>query len=484
MKSKIVLFLSLASIFFTFFIAPKIQAQDEGVLSSLEESITKLVESVKPSLVTIKAPRSKEVQIYLDALKKSVKEKKEIKKEIKTFVGSGIVLSEDGNILTTASTVGGNDKFEVEFLDGRKFEATLAGRDDEENIAIIKVQPKGSFVPAKLGNSDKLKEGSWVIVVGNSYGLPNAVAMGVINGIREDGLIQMSANVSPGNSGGPVLNSSGKVVGIVSAKVSEPSLFYFDALKGNVGISIEENEKSLKTYSGSVDLPTSGISIAIPINKVKTLADEIIAHGGKKSGYLGIYPEDLDEDTKDELGIEEGVIITGVVEDGPAEKAGIEDEDVIIEFNGIKVKTASQLRKMIQKAKPEERVKLKIVRDGKEKILSVEIGESKGLYSIFQGPDGKAFGFTLPEPALPPQTELQEIPSIPVPTYKYWDKEKSQEVYDKLKEEIDKLKEQMDKLNQELQRLQEEKLKETKEKVKKINSQMKTLLEKSLRDST
>jgi S1-C subfamily serine protease len=206
------------------------------VLSSLEDDITSLVESVKPSLVTIETATS------------AVKGKRS-KNIPSTFVGSGIIYTSDGYILTSASVVGRMRSFKVTLPHNKWVRGKLVGTDEESNLAVLKVETIG-LTPAKLGDSDKIKVGSWLTVVGNSYGLPNAVALGLVNGVREDGFIQMSANVSPGNSGGPVLDTHGRVIGLVSAKLSESS--YISAM---TFYSDKNNKRAIYVPPREIQIP-------------------------------------------------------------------------------------------------------------------------------------------------------------------------------------------------------------------------------------
>lgn len=393
----------------------------QGVLESLEKNITGLVEEIRPSLVTIEA------EIYPS-------EKKKIS-SLTSFVGSGVIYSPDGYILTTSSVAGGMQDFKVTLSNKKEYKAKLVGTDLQTNLAILKVDTK-VLSKAKFGNSDRVKDGSWVTVVGNSYGLPTSVSFGIVNGIREDGTIQMSVNVSPGNSGGPVLNIKGEVIGLVSAKLSETS--YLDALR----LYEEKERRVIAIPPTQIEIPSSGISLAIPINQVRKKADWIIKHGTSiEKGYLGVYLGDLDYDIKKEYGIKEGVLITGVVEDSPADKAGFEDEDVVIEFNQQKVKDSDHFRKLIGDSQPEDVVRLRIIREGEKKILTAKLGSSGSIYSYWK--------------------EKTIIPSIKIPEIKIrYDEAKGE--YDEaqakmLEEEFKKiLNKSLDNFKEELKRLEKE----------------------------
>jgi len=406
-------------------------------LSSLEEEITGLVESIKPSLVTIEA----EVKGLREARKKNVPS---------SFVGSGVVYTADGYILTTASVVGRMKTFKVTLPSQKSLKGKLVGVDQESNLAVIKVEAAG-LTPAKLGDSDKVKVGSWLTVVGNSYGLPNAVALGLVNGLREDGFIQMSANVSPGNSGGPVLDTYGRVIGIVSAKLSEPSYigamtFYTDE-KGKATMTIPSRE---------IEIPSSGVSLALPANKVKTVAEQIIKHGTVKRGYLGIYPQDLSEALHQKYSSRIGVLVTEVVKGSPAEKAGLSDGDLIIEFGGTEVIGGSHIRELIKKEVAGSQVELKVLRDGKISDLTAVLGEAKPAFAYSWEPSAVA-----PQPP-----ELQMVESYYEKAYEdylqqveSWPQLGTASLYE-VQTELEKLKADIKKLNEELQRLKLEKLKE------------------------
>ena len=400
-------------------------------LSSLEDDITSLVESIKPSLVTIET----------ESYSRSLGKRKGLDIPA-TFVGSGIIYTSDGYILTTASVVGGMEIFKVTLPNRKVMKGKLVGTDDQSNVAVLKVEVKG-LSPAKLGNSDKVRVGSWLTVVGNSFGLPNAVALGLVNGLREDGFIQMSANVSPGNSGGPVLDIHGDVIGLVSAKLSEPS--YINA------VSIYEDKSGKQVFTippRQIELPSSGVSLALPINKVKIIADDIIKHGSVERGYLGIYPQDLDEETLEKYNIDKGVLVSEVVKESPAEDAGLSEDDIILEFEGKEPEDVKELRYLILQTKPNQKVKIKTLRDGKKTELTAILGKAKPQYG-YSWREGEAYN--------------QLIEQMQRSTYNLKEQLKTQnqqEAYNRLKEELKRLNKEMERLNRELERLKQEKSKE------------------------
>lgn len=430
------LFLWLVVCAFLLSWAEPVHAQRKA-LSLLEEEITGLVESIKPSLVTIEA----EVRALKRAKKRSVPS---------SFVGSGIIYTSDGYILTTASVVGRVKIFKVTLPSQKSVEGKLVGVDKESNLAVLKVEA-GGLTPAKLGDSDKIKVGSWLTLVGNSYGLPSAVALGLVNGLREDGFIQMSANVSPGNSGGPVLDTYGRVIGIVSAKLSEPSYisamtFYSDK-KGKATITIPSRE---------IEIPSSGVSLALPTNKFKVIAEQIIKHGTVKRGYLGIYPENLDEALHRRYNRSTGVLVTEVVEGSPAQKAGLSNGDLIIEFGGTEVVDGSHIRELIKTEEAGTQVELKVLRDGEVNDVIAVLGEAKPVFSYTWEPKVVA-----PEPP-----EIRMVESYYEKAYDDYLQEvegwprQDKMLLDELQEKVNKLKLDMKKLSEELERLKLEKSKE------------------------
>ncbi len=354
------------------------------VLKSLEEDIGILVESIKPSLVTV---QTKRIMPLPPGSYKGTYRKEEIMGAAPVLIGSGIVYDKDGYILTTASVIGGKERFTVTLPDGREVEGRLVGTDPDYKLAVLKVDAKG-LTPARLGNSDVLKAGSWLTIVGNSYGMPSAVALGLMNGKREDGFLQMSADVSPGNSGGPVLNTKGEVIGLVSAKVTERSFI------GNIEIMrFWEESRGVSISPGQLDLPTSGVSLAIPMNdEVKEKTRQIVKHGTIRRGYLGVYINNLNEKELKEREIESGVMVERVEKDSPADKAGLVDGDVIASYDDKKVESAEQLSRAIKKTPPQTQVNVGISRDGKMKNLKVTLGESESKnidpFSIFLGQEG------------------------------------------------------------------------------------------------
>lgn len=267
--------------------------------------------------------------------------------------GSGFIISEDGYILTNNHVVGEADKIVVTLRDGKEHQAKLVGTDPGSDVALIKIDAE-KLPTIELGDSDALEIGEWVIAVGSPFGLQATVTVGVVSaksrgvGITQyEDFIQTDAAINPGNSGGPLLNVDGKAVGINTAIFSQSGGYM-------------------------------GIGFAIPVNMAKSILNQLKETGKVTRGYLGIimHPEKISSDLAEAFGLKStnGVLITEVVPDSPAEKAGLERRDVIIKMNDQNVEDWQSFRNAIAMLKPGTRIDLTVVRDGKQKKATVEIG--------------------------------------------------------------------------------------------------------------
>jgi serine protease Do len=277
-------------------------------------------------------------------------------------LGSGIIIDKDGYILTNEHVVAGASEIKVKLSDGREFNAQVKGSDYRSDLAIIKVEAKD--LPAiKLGDSDKLRIGEWVVAIGNPFGFAienpePTVTVGVVSalgryvsalGRRErsyDDLIQTDAAINPGNSGGPLVNLNGEVIGINTA---------------------------IFTTSGGYQ----GIGFAIPVNKAKKILAKLLKGEKILYGWLGVSIQDLNEDLRNYFGIKErqGVIVLKVYKDSPAESAGFKEGDLILSFNAQTIKTTRDLVKLVSSFTVGEPASLRILRSGKEMNLEVKIGK-------------------------------------------------------------------------------------------------------------
>ena len=271
--------------------------------------------------------------------------------------GSGVILQNNGYIVTNNHVVDGADELEVTLYDNRKFKAKLIGVDKSTDLAVIKIEDND--LPAiNIGNSDKAKVGEWVLAVGNPFNLTSTVTAGIISAkgrninIIEDAykiesFIQTDAAVNPGNSGGALVDINGNLLGINTAIASQTGSF-------------------------------AGYSFAIPVNMMQKIVDDLIQHGEVQRGLIGVSIQDLDNEIADDLGlnITEGVHIIEVMEDGAAKEAGLLSDDIIIGVDNKDIKNTPQLQELVGRGRPGDKVKLNINRSGKQQDIVVTLKKS------------------------------------------------------------------------------------------------------------
>jgi len=270
-------------------------------------------------------------------------------------LGSGVIVSKDGYVLTNNHVVDDADELTVELENKESYSAKVVGRDPQTDIAVIKI--KADELPvASLGNSDSARIGQWVIAVGNPFNLSHTVTAGIIsakgrssigNLAQYEDYIQTDASINPGNSGGALADLDGNVIGINTA-------IYSPNGSGNVGIGF-----------------------AVPINMAKSIMHSLIAHGKVERGYLGVTIQDVDPKLAKSFDLKstEGALIGGVQSDGPAEKAGLKVGDVIVEFNGKKITNRDQLSMVVAEASPKSTAEVKVMRDGKPMTFNITLVE-------------------------------------------------------------------------------------------------------------
>ncbi len=274
-------------------------------------------------------------------------------REPRTAQGSGFIISADGYILTNNHMVQGAEKVEIELTDGRKFTAKIIGTDSDSDVAVIKID--ASDLPhLELADSDTLEVGEWVLAIGNPLGLSHTVTAGIVSAKGRSGFgladfenfIQTDAAINFGNSGGPLINLDGKVVGINTA------------IAGSTG--------------------NIGIGFAIPINMAKHAYEQLVKGGTVERGWLGVGIMDLTDETAPFFGLEKnakGVLISEVFEDSAAEKAGLKHNDVVLELNGEPVESRDAFRNQVAMLKPGSRINLVVWRDRKRKPITVKLGK-------------------------------------------------------------------------------------------------------------
>jgi S1-C subfamily serine protease len=327
-----------------------------SVLQVLEREMRAIVDAVSPSVVTIRATRSAIGDDSPDARAHGMS------------VGSGIVLDSTGLILTAPSVVLGADDYWIETLDGRLFQAVMVGASDD--VAVLQVRKGADFVPARLGEPTDLGVGSFIASLGNSYGFAGGAAWGEVNGFRPDGTIQLALGVSPGNTGGAVVNTRGLVVGMVKAKVAEP--FYLDGMYCRTG----EQNTPIQIPARRLELPTSPVSLAVPIQTAVREAKRILEAGTEARAYVGVYVDDLTGWYALHFKTTDGVLVTGVVNRTPAERSGLQQADVITSVDGVRVTSVQQFRQLVSQATPGQRMQFDIIRGGQALRLMVETGRS------------------------------------------------------------------------------------------------------------
>jgi len=291
-------------------------------------------------------------------------------------LGSGFIFSDEGYVLTNHHVVGDADKIVVRLSDGREFGAKIVGSDPRSDVAIIKLE-KGKDLPVlPLGDSDALEVGEWVMAIGNPFGLSHTLTVGVVSakgrtsvGITDyEDFIQTDAAINPGNSGGPLINMKGEAVGINSAIFSKSGGYM-------------------------------GIGFAIPINMVKSIKDQLVTAGKVSRGYLGVSIQDITSELKEtfDLKTTEGVLVSDVSKDSPADKAGLKQGDVVVEFNDRKVENTGQFRNLVSLTPPGSKANLVVIRDGKEIELPVKLAtlEQASIAGVTQTDAMEKLGFTV-----------------------------------------------------------------------------------------
>ncbi|MEA3330078.1 MAG: Do family serine endopeptidase [Campylobacterota bacterium] len=270
---------------------------------------------------------------------------------VQRSLGSGVIISKDGYIVTNNHVVEGADKIKVSIAgDKKEYEAKLIGRDEKSDIAIIKIEVK-NLNAVTFYNSDDVKVGDIVFALGNPFGVGETITQGIVSatsrssvGIVEyEDFIQTDASINPGNSGGALINSAGNLIGINAAIISRSG--------GNVGIGF-----------------------AIPSNMVTSIATQLISNGKFTRAYLGVTITDVSEDMSNFYDNKFGALITSIEEDTPALKAGLKRGDLIVAINNKEIEGASELKNIIGSYSPDKTIKIKFLRDKKIYVKNVKLG--------------------------------------------------------------------------------------------------------------
>ena len=345
----------LSLLFYT--ITPSIA--NENLLQLLEKEFQKVVTDTRSAVVKVVA-----TQRIPPNAEKPVFTRQEI--------GSGIVIDTTGHVVTTTFEMEIPSQIEVTFNNGVVSPAELIGTDIFTDIAVLRVA-EAPLVPVKWGDSSKIDTGSWVVTIGSSYGQSPIISFGIVGGwdtlpnqlCRE--LIKINAAVTPGNSGGAVINTSGEIVGMILAVLTEPpdttdsladTLFQKEVPPDIAQFFVQEQPQESRTQE---------ITFAMPIETVRAVAEEIIEHGKVARGWLGV-----------EVDVGEfGVFVTGVVAGSPAHESGLLPRDLILEFNEVPIRSYDELLRCVVSERPATKIQIKIGRNGTEQHCAVILGEKE-----------------------------------------------------------------------------------------------------------
>ena len=275
--------------------------------------------------------------------------------EPSSSLGSGVLVSPEGYILTNHHVISDADDIDVALSDGRKVKAQVIGSDPETDIAVLKIEAKKLPTPITLGKVESVHVGDVVLAIGNPFGVGQTVTSGIVSALGRDhvgintfeNFIQTDAAINPGNSGGALIDTRGNLIGINTAIYSN--------------------------NGGSM-----GIGFAIPVNLAKQVMESILANGSVTRGWIGVEPQNLSKELSESLGLPanaEGVLISGVLEGGPAARGGIKPGDVLITVNGNPIKDVRSLLNQIAQISPGNDAKLTILRKGKEMELIAQTGK-------------------------------------------------------------------------------------------------------------
>lgn len=355
---------------------PKISQESVDLLTRTGRAMAEVTAAVKPGIVNILTTRTVKVGSGQDPFLDDPffkrffgdqfgRQKQQPREQKSSGLGSGVIVSPEGYIITNSHVVKDADEIKVTLTDKREFIGKIIGSDLKTEIAVVKIDATG-LPTVPWGNSDKVQVGEVVLAVGNPFGLNQTVTMGIVSalgranvGIADyEDFIQTDAAINPGNSGGALVNVKGEVVGINTA---------------------------IYSTSGGYQ----GIGFAIPSNMVKSIMESLIKKGKVVRGWLGVSIQKITPDLAKQFDLKDevGALVGDVVEDGPAEKAGLQRGDIIFEYDGKKIEEPSILRNMVANTLPGEQHTIKVLRDGKARSMTITIGElpSDAQHSVEAG---------------------------------------------------------------------------------------------------
>tara|TARA_Y100000590_G_scaffold117605_1_gene134442 strand:+ start:2803 stop:3891 length:1089 start_codon:yes stop_codon:yes gene_type:complete len=322
----------------------------EGKAKNAPESFADLAEKLMPSVVNISTTQTIKTQTSPfpfqfppgSPFEDMFKEFQKPTERKATSLGSGFIIGKDGTVVTNNHVIANADDIIVK-INNKEYEAQVLGADPYSDVAVLKIKSSEKFKPVEFGNSDKARVGDWVMAIGNPFGLGGTVTSGIIsarnrdiNLTRYDDFIQTDASINQGNSGGPLFNMNGDVIGINTAIISP---------------------------SGA----SSGIGFAIPSNTASNIINQLIKFGETKRGWLGVRIQLVTKEIAEAQKLNEprGALIAGVSENSPAAKSGIKTGDIILEFDGKKIQTMRNLPRIVANTKVGKNVSIKIWREKK-----------------------------------------------------------------------------------------------------------------------
>ncbi len=326
----------------------------------IQGSFAAIAEKLSPSVVNIKVTKVQKTDFPLHALPEGpfrdrfrhFFDDKELtpRERPAEGAGSGVIVSGDGLILTNNHVVEGAKEVLVTLADQRELKADIVGRDPRTDLAVLRVKDSGELQAARLGDSDALKVGDWVLALGNPFGLSHTLTSGIVSAKGRvlgagpyDDFIQTDASINPGNSGGPLFNMQGEVVGINTAIIPNGQ----------------------------------GIGFAVPVNMARQLMPQLVEHGVVTRGYIGVNIQTVSRDLARAMNLEkpEGALVADVVSGGPADRAGIKRGDVIVSFDGKEVRDSQHLPAMVAATPVGGEVSVKVLRASKEKDFRVKVAK-------------------------------------------------------------------------------------------------------------
>jgi serine protease Do len=331
--------------------AQRVEAKDVQTMLAMDREFTHLIQSVVPAVVSVTTSRRVRVPLVSSFDQLFGWSGRTTERTLPAGIGSGVIVSKEGHVLTNHHVIEGSQQFTVQLTDGRSLPAKLIGSDPNVDIAVLQIDPRNT-VALPIGDSDKVLVGQQVVAVGNPFGLQETVTRGIVSAkgraLRDSGVefFQTDAAVNPGNSGGPLINLNGEVIGINSAIYSQTGSW-------------------------------AGISFAIPSNVARNTLDTLVKFGHPVRGYLGTHFMSLNPSVAGQLGLSDprGALVTEVVPSSPAESAGLKPGDVIRAYNGRPVNDAGAYRAIIGAAPIGSKAELKVIREGQEMTLTAQVAE-------------------------------------------------------------------------------------------------------------